>query len=145
VLEAYSPTFLVELENLVVALGAARGGSRTLIPGLGLALGGGYGDHGSMTDLVAASAFALVGTTLLLAPASLHAATIHHIEHPFPVDSDIAFYCAGALVVLVPLAWLWSRARRLERAKWTCFAFGVATGWFWLCEIKYIFVGPWPT
>jgi hypothetical protein len=54
------------------------------------------------TDLVAAGAFALVGITLLLAPASLHAATILDIEHPFPVDSDIAFYCAGALVVLAP-------------------------------------------
>jgi hypothetical protein len=54
------------------------------------------------TDLVAACTFALVGTTLLLAPASLHAATILDIEHPFPVDSDIAFYCAGALVVLAP-------------------------------------------
>lgn len=97
------------------------------------------------TDLIAAGAFALVCVALLLAPSSLHAATILDIEHPFPVDSDSAFYCAGALLVLVPAAWLWSRARRHQRAKWTCFAIGVATVWFWLCEIKYIFVGPWPT
>jgi hypothetical protein len=96
-------------------------------------------------DLIAAGAFALVGATLLLAQASWHAVTIHNVEHRSPVDSDIAFYCAGALLVLVPVAWLWSRARRHQRAKWTSFAIGVATAWFWLCEIKYIFEGPWPT
>jgi hypothetical protein len=97
------------------------------------------------TDLIAAGIIALVGAALLVAPALWHVATFGDSSDPSPVDPDIAFYCAGALLLLVPIAGVWARARRLQVATWTCVVIGMATILFWACQIKFIFFGPWPT
>jgi hypothetical protein len=98
-----------------------------------------------MADLIAAGTFAFLGAALLVAPALWHIVTFGDSSEPSPVDPDLAFYCAGALVLLVPIVGVWAIGRRFHVAAWTCVVIGMATMLFWACQIKFIFFGPWST